>query len=953
MSKKLIRKRVGKPTGKTTKAGRPVYETETGERRSEYSSTIKLDNGKWINIPSIHNGKYYSDKELKEAVEDNRMIPTSEHGSEKEAIKSAMKRSKNLKQGGLLKAHQGTIVDGQIKYEQVSAPPSDPDPFAPPKKPFEVPQQIAVKPDVGLPNPYAITEPSVLPNQGKPDPAMVAISNPNQYPDLSTVSHPYMGDPSQVPVKTEILPEPVKQIPNNVAQIPETGQDYFKTEMPKDTGGNKKQISLADMEAQFKKAMENRDSVMSTQPSQQQQQNMQNYMNSFQQFQQQLGQDKSRLEGMESYKNVISAGDKFSAAMDAELKPFHLAMALAQQQYNQGQIGYGDVMKVSQDLELAAAQAKQKHSGLLGQAEMASANFNNAKWKAFNEQYKPVGLGQSIGKLMAFNEGGTVMDKQMEMNFGDTPIAELAEGGMKDDGGGKDPVSGNDVPSGATAKEVRDDVPAMVSEGEFIFPADVTRYIGLDRLMELRQDAKMGLKKMEMMGQLGDPEDAVLPDDIPFDENDIIIEIGEEEVEERNQGGIVGFAEGTANAGEQGRQPQYNIQEEANKAYSKKYTWYKNAAGEMKSILTDWRGNPLEPVPEGYKIMLNEDGSPVTKKPEKAPDDDDLEETQPTQPMEQKKDDDDKPDPAKVAEQNRESAKITADRLGFESVDDYLALSFKDRMKLVGEEFRVMGGGEINHDRVQGILDGSIESGFDGGILGGVFGMIGSIFDRDNDGSMWTSTDKDGNVRNIFGTIIDTIDVAGLGILKDGRWTGPNAPKKKKNKGTGTSTGNALTGELKTPTAYDPKPGKKRYERDDTYGEATNLMRRGDLTTSGRTNRGTTSAVRKAQSDRVQAGLSGQGFASGKFKQKKDQGDKGIAAETFTNEEKSRKRQATTKDSFSTPEESERKKQSTTRKKNPYEDDTGAAMINKGTLVTKRSTTKKPTTQRKALVGKY
>ena len=85
MSKKL-RKKVGKDTGETTKAGRPIYETETGERRSEYSSTIQLDNGKWINIPSIHNGHYYTDRELKEAVEDNRMIPTSEHKSEKEAL---------------------------------------------------------------------------------------------------------------------------------------------------------------------------------------------------------------------------------------------------------------------------------------------------------------------------------------------------------------------------------------------------------------------------------------------------------------------------------------------------------------------------------------------------------------------------------------------------------------------------------------------------------------------------------------------------------------------------------------------------------------------------------------------------------------------------------------------------------------------------------------------------
>ena len=47
-----------------------------------------------------------------------------------------------------------------------------------------------------------------------------------------------------------------------------------------------------------------------------------------------------------------------------------------------------------------------------------------------------------------FNEGGMAIEDQMEMNFGDTPVAQLAEGGMKDDGGKKDPVSGNDVPIG-------------------------------------------------------------------------------------------------------------------------------------------------------------------------------------------------------------------------------------------------------------------------------------------------------------------------------------------------------------------------------------------------------------------------------------------------------------------------------------------------------------------------
>ena len=75
------------------------------------------------------------------------------------------------------------------------------------------------------------------------------------------------------------------------------------------------------------------------------------------------------------------------------------------------------------------------------------------------------------------------------------------DGGLKDQGGTKDKVSGNDVPSGSLKKEVRDDIPAMVSEGEFIFPADVVRYHGLDKLMQMRQEAKMGLNMMEKMGQ--------------------------------------------------------------------------------------------------------------------------------------------------------------------------------------------------------------------------------------------------------------------------------------------------------------------------------------------------------------------------------------------------------------------------------------------------------------------
>mgnify|MGYP003312160438 CR=1 FL=1 len=58
------------------------------------------------------------------------------------------------------------------------------------------------------------------------------------------------------------------------------------------------------------------------------------------------------------------------------------------------------------------------------------------------------------------------------------------DGGLMDEGGTVDPVSGNDVPPGSTQEEVRDDIPAQLSEGEFVFPADVVRFIGLEKLMK-------------------------------------------------------------------------------------------------------------------------------------------------------------------------------------------------------------------------------------------------------------------------------------------------------------------------------------------------------------------------------------------------------------------------------------------------------------------------------------
>ena len=94
------------------------------------------------------------------------------------------------------------------------------------------------------------------------------------------------------------------------------------------------------------------------------------------------------------------------------------------------------------------------------------------------------------------NKGGAMMDKQMQMAFMD-------EGGLTDDGMDVDPVSGNDIPSGSMAEEVRDDIPAQLSDGEYVVPADVVRYYGVKFFEDLRERAKMGLQEMEMNGRIG------------------------------------------------------------------------------------------------------------------------------------------------------------------------------------------------------------------------------------------------------------------------------------------------------------------------------------------------------------------------------------------------------------------------------------------------------------------
>ena len=236
-----------------------------------------------------------------------------------------------------------------------------------------------------------------------------------------------------------------------------------------------------------------------------------------------------------------------------------------------------------------------------------------------------------------FAEGG--MPKQMEM---------FEDGGLKDEGGTVDPVSGNDVPPGSTQEEVRDDIPAQLSEGEFVFPADVVRYIGLGNLMRIRQEAKMGLKMMEEMGQMGNSDEATMPDDLPFDINDLDMEdeiddnkelemqVGGfvQPTQQQEQMGISGYQQaaapttGVAAVPQQAASQQYvqpvqpvqaavptmtaykpsevptfqqTIGDDAFGTYDE-LRQYKNEAGNI--INVPFRnGQPISPIPEGYTFV--------------------------------------------------------------------------------------------------------------------------------------------------------------------------------------------------------------------------------------------------------------------------------------------------------------------------------------------------------------
>lgn len=148
----------------------------------------------------------------------------------------------------------------------------------------------------------------------------------------------------------------------------------------------------------------------------------------------------------------------------------------------------------------------------------------------------------------------------------------------------RDPVSGNEVPFGADPENVRDDIPIMASEGEYVIPANVVRFLGVEKIEKMVNKAKEAL---EAMGEIVDEEEE--EDALPFDPNEL--SVIEPEGEFPDDAALQKFAEGGVVEGGASVLPQ-----------GQGFTGVKQYKGKDGQIMfiPYMNGEPLFDIPSGY-----------------------------------------------------------------------------------------------------------------------------------------------------------------------------------------------------------------------------------------------------------------------------------------------------------------------------------------------------------------
>jgi hypothetical protein len=174
----------------------------------------------------------------------------------------------------------------------------------------------------------------------------------------------------------------------------------------------------------------------------------------------------------------------------------------------QGNWLIGGSMKVNKTLSPKEVKGVEKATGiadlpslpeLISQKGLKLKDLNKESLKELKTYYPDV--FKSMGGTPKMFEGG-LMDVEDDYESEDYMSCGMMMPEMFDFAVGTDPVSGNPIPPGSNAENVRDDIPAVLSTGEYVVPADVVRYHGLKTFMSLRDEAKLGLMSMHYEGQI-------------------------------------------------------------------------------------------------------------------------------------------------------------------------------------------------------------------------------------------------------------------------------------------------------------------------------------------------------------------------------------------------------------------------------------------------------------------
>jgi hypothetical protein len=191
-------------------------------------------------------------------------------------------------------------------------------------------------------------------------------------------------------------------------------------------------------------------------------------------------------------------------------------------------------------------QPNQNKSGLVGLATankgITTEEGKDMASKKFQLDQKKADMNND-GKLSKYEEvsgeavqKATDNDELVEMSHGGMACGCEGDcdgscgGGMMDGIMGYDDVSGNPIPLGSNAENVRDDIDAKLSTDEYVLPAHVVKWHGLKHIQMMQSEAEMGLMSMQMDGliQHADTEEVEeveeaeeVTEDVPSEEMDI------------------------------------------------------------------------------------------------------------------------------------------------------------------------------------------------------------------------------------------------------------------------------------------------------------------------------------------------------------------------------------------------------------------------------------------------